>query len=508
MIGESKKQISAGIVISYLVIIAQFLAGILYTPIVLKTLGQNQYGIYSLCTSFMGYFTMMNGGVNAAYIRFFVQTKEKNPNELSKLNGLFLKLFSVFAVIALAGGVFAGMFSPELFGDKITAVEYEIVKECFWYLSFSSAFQVINCVFSSLIIANEKFIFGKTVNLLMAVANPVLTIPFLFAGYDCVVIIIIHLVTNALALFIVLIYCWKTLKVRFDLKEKDTKLLRDVSIFAGFIIIQGVSDQINWQLDKFILARTHGTEEISIYTVGATFNKYFLMFSGALSNVFIAQINKLQARNDKEGLNDLFIRSSRIFSYFIWFFVIAFVLFGEKFVVRWAGKDYESSFIVGTLLMLPVTASLTMGLGQDIARAMNKHRLQILINLGICVVNAIVSIPLAIKWGAVGSAVGTFLAEILMCIIAEPIYYIKVLGLDVKNMAIELLKIVPGIVLPIAFGISINLLKLLKAEYANIIFWGIIFAAIYFISMWIFALNQSEKSTIRNIFAKFSKQNK
>ena len=77
-----------------------------------------------------------------------------------------------------------------------------------------------------------------------------------------------------------------------------------------------------------------------------------------------------------------------------------------------------------------------------------------------------------------------------------------------KNMAIELLKIVPGIVLPIAFGISINLLKLLKAEYANIIFWGIIFAAIYFISMWIFALNQSEKSTIRNIFAKFSKQNK
>ena len=505
MVEESRKQISAGIVISYLVIIVQFLAGILYTPIVLKTLGQNQYGIYSLCTSFMGYFTMMNGGVNAAYIRFFVQTKEKNPDELPKLNGLFLKLFFVFAVIALVGGILTGLFSSELFGDKITAAEYTIVKECFWYLSLSSALQVINCVFSSLIIANEKFIFGKSVNLLIAVANPVLTIPFLFAGYNCVIIIVIHLVTNALALFINIIYCWKILKVKFFLKERDTKLLRDVSVFAGFIIIQGVSDQINWQLDKFILARTHGTEEISIYTVGATFNKYFLMFSGALSNVFIAQINKLQAKNDKEGLNDLFIRSSRVFSYFIWFFVIAFILFGEKFVIRWAGKDYGDSFIVGTLLMLPVTASLTMGLGQDIARAMNKHRLQILINLGICVINAIVSIPLAIKWGAVGRAIGTFLAEILMCIIAEPIYYIKVLNLDVKNMARELFKIVPGIVFPFAFGISINLLKLLKAEYINIIFWGVVFAVIYFISMWFFALNQNEKKIIRNIFAKRSK---
>ena len=86
---ETKKQMSFGIVLSYMIIIAQFATGLLYTPIVLKTLGQSQYGIYSLCTSFMGYLTIMNSGANAAYIRFYVQTKEKNPKKIPGLNGVF-----------------------------------------------------------------------------------------------------------------------------------------------------------------------------------------------------------------------------------------------------------------------------------------------------------------------------------------------------------------------------------------------------------------------------------
>ena len=69
---ETKKQMSAGVVLSYLVILIQFLTGLVYTPIVLRSLGQSQYGVYSLCASFMGYLTIMNSGANAAYIRFYV----------------------------------------------------------------------------------------------------------------------------------------------------------------------------------------------------------------------------------------------------------------------------------------------------------------------------------------------------------------------------------------------------------------------------------------------------
>ena len=74
--GNSKrKQMSLGVILSYISIAVRLLAGILYTPILLHTLGQSQYGVYSLCISFIGYLTILNAGVNAAYIRFYVQEK-------------------------------------------------------------------------------------------------------------------------------------------------------------------------------------------------------------------------------------------------------------------------------------------------------------------------------------------------------------------------------------------------------------------------------------------------
>ena len=120
----------------------------------------------------------------------------------------------------------------------------------------------------------------------------------------------------------------------------------------------------------------------------------------------------------------------------------AFAIFGKPFVSVWAGKEYEQSYFIGILLMLPITVSLTMGLGQDVARAMNKHQLQIVLNLIVCIINVLVSIPLAIRLGALGSAIGTFAAEIVMCIILEPIYYQKYLGLDIIRVLKNLLRLI------------------------------------------------------------------
>ena len=128
----------------------------------------------------------------------------------------------------------------------------------------------------------------------------------------------------------------------------------------------------------------------------------------------------------KKNINKLFIRSSRVFCILCIGCLLRHLLFfGNQFVVRWAGNEYGSSFLIGILLMLPVTVSLTMGLAQDIARAMNKHQLQIIINFAICIINGIVSIPLACSVGAHGSTFGTFVAEICMCLVAGALCIIK-----------------------------------------------------------------------------------
>jgi len=63
-------QLKAGVILSYVNQFASLVITIAYTPIMLRLLGQSEYGLYSLCTSFISYLGLLNFGLSSAYVRF------------------------------------------------------------------------------------------------------------------------------------------------------------------------------------------------------------------------------------------------------------------------------------------------------------------------------------------------------------------------------------------------------------------------------------------------------
>lgn len=499
-----KRQLSLGVVISYIAIIAQCLSGVIYTPIILHSLGQSQYGVYSLCISFSGYLTIFNAGINAAVVRFYIQTKTRDETKLPSLNGVFVRIFIIFAALSLLIGLVISWKAEWFFGSNIRSQEYVILKKLFVILAFTTCITVINCIFSSLIIANEKFIFAKLVNLIQIVLAPILTIPLLLNGYGSIAIFIIKLILTIAIVIFNAHYCFFKLRTKFEFKRVEQGLLKSILVFAGAITIQSVMDQLNWQIDKFILARTRGTAEISVYSVGSTLNTYYITLSSTMSSVFIAEINRLVALNKNKEVSELFVKTSRIFALMVLLLMSGYCIFGKAFIERWAGKEYSISFYVGLLLMLPVTSSLTMGLGQDIVRAKNLHKKQIFINVMVCICNFIVSIPLAMMYGAIGSALGTFFCEIVICIIIQSIYYNNVANLNMRQYYMEMLHIIPGLVFPAIFGFVINKMRLVKSNYSSIILYALLYCIVYVVSMWIIVMNTTEKNMVRRAIKKLS----
>ena len=173
------------------------------------------------------------------------------------------------AVLAVLLGLFLSTHTQEIFGMNIRPEEYPVMERCLRLLSMNAGIVVMNCVFTSLIVANERFVFGKAVNLLSAVLTPVLTIPMLFKGYGAAMVLFIKLSMDGLTCLLNVMFCIRILKVRFDLGKENFLMLKSILMFAGAIVVQQVIDQFNWQIDKFILGRVRGTKEISIYSVGS-----------------------------------------------------------------------------------------------------------------------------------------------------------------------------------------------------------------------------------------------
>ncbi len=505
MDSERKKQMTAGIVFSYLSIAFKILSGVIYTPIILHSLGQSEYGVYSLCISFIGYLTILNGGMNAAYVRFYVQSKEKGDYSIKSINGIFLKIFFVLGTIGMIVGFLIAGSAEMLFGKKILPNEYEIFKKSLFIMSLTVLASSLNGVFSSCIIAHEKFVVCKLIDLLHTVLVPLITIPFLLCGFGAITIVAVNLVLMALMLIANGLYAIIRLKIKFDLKHTDYAFLKSVSAFAGFIALQSIMDQLNWQVDKFILARVKGASEVAIYSVGSTFNNYYITIAGAVAGIFIAEINRLAARENSKELSDLFVKTSRIFAQIAVLIMSGFVFLGQPFIQRWSGREYTQSYYVGVLIMLPVTISLSQGLGQDIARAKNLNKIQILINAAVAFLNFLVSIPLARRFGAIGSALGTFGCEIVICIFVQTIYYQKIVKLNMKKYYREMLRLVPGWLIPFSVGAAIMALKLVRPVYSSIFLCTVLYVVIYVASVWGISLSESEKGYVKSITSKLVK---
>ena len=124
-----KKQISGGIVLSFFSQIITIIVGLVYTPIMIRALGQSEYGLYQLVLSVVNYLNLMNLGFNGAYIRYYVLAKSKNDDEeVANVNGLFMKVFLVIATLCLCAGVFL-YFNIRILGTQLTSSDYVIAKK-------------------------------------------------------------------------------------------------------------------------------------------------------------------------------------------------------------------------------------------------------------------------------------------------------------------------------------------------------------------------------------------
>jgi O-antigen/teichoic acid export membrane protein len=189
---------------------------LVYTPIMLRLLGQSEYGLYNTVSSTISILTLLNLGLNSGYIRYYAKYKQKNDTEsIWKLNGLFLTIFSIIGLIALACGLFLSFHLDLVFSEGLTAREYEIARVLMILLTCNLAISFPMSVFLHIVSANEKFIFLKVVGIIKTVLSPVVTLPILLMGFRSIAMVSVTVAFSVLTDAIYAYYVIVKLRNRF-----------------------------------------------------------------------------------------------------------------------------------------------------------------------------------------------------------------------------------------------------------------------------------------------------
>lgn len=495
---DDSKNRKIGAILSYVSIIATTIIQLLYTPLLIRNLGQSEYGLYSLINSIIGYLTILDLGFGNAIVVYTAKYRaQKKYEEEKKLHGMFFIIFCIIGAIAGLVGLALYFNVNNLFGDTMTDGELHKAKILMLILTFNLVISFSFSIYSSILNAYEKFVYQKLMSILNTILRPLIMIPLLFLGFKSITMVVVITVLNVIILISNYLYCKNKLNIKIKYRGFDKKLFITILSYSIWLFLNAIVDKVNWSVDQFILGIVSGTTAVSIYSIATNFNQIFINLSTAISGVLLPKMTKMIAgKKSTEEITNEFIKVGRLQFIVIFLATSGLILFGKEFIIWWAGKEYESSYYVTLLLVVPMLFPLIQNLGLSIMQAMNKFKFRSIATFIMSVFNILISIFLAKQFGAIGAAFGTTIAIVICNVVIMNIYYFKVIKLNVlefwKNILIMFIKYL----IPLSIIVIIMIFTKIYG-IKSVIIYGFLYTLIYMLTTYFIVCNSYEKDLIK-----------
>lgn len=492
-------QIKAGAVLNYVIIGLNTLVGLAYTPYMLRCLGQNEYGLYSLVASIIAYLTILDFGFGNAIVRYTAKFRaEGRKQEQWEMFGMFLIVYSFIGLIAIGGGLALYFNIDALFDRTMTDSDLSQAKIMMLLLTFNLAFTFPLSIFGSIITAYENFVFQRLVNILRIVLSTGVLVLVLAIGFKAVALVVVQTAFNLLTLLINLIYCKKRLKIKVVFGNFNWPFIKEISVYSFWIFLNAIMDKIYWGTGQFVLGAISGTVAVAIFSVAILLQQMYMTFSTAISSVLLPKVTAMVAhsKSDKE-LSELFIRTGRIQCLIMSFILCGFIVFGHRFIEIWAGPIYADSYIITLIFFCSLFIPLIQTIGISILQARNQMKFRSLLYLGISLISLVFQIVFAEYFGAIGCSMAIGGALIIGQGLIMNIYYQKRQGFDIIKFWQEICKI---LIAPIFYTIiSIVVSNYFIMQNIMELLLGIVIFSILFIPLiWRFCMNEYERHLILN----------
>lgn len=495
---KGKSQIKSGVVLSYLNLLIGNIIPFFYTPLMLSILGQDEYGIYSLSNTVVGYLSLLSFGMGSAVVRYLTKYKALGDYEKErKMFGLFTFLYSVLAAVVLILGCILAANIHIFYGNTLSSSELATMRTLVVLCSINSALSFVFATYSSIVLVYEKYIFRQILNIFSTILAPVSNIIVLLLGFASVGMVLVSTFINVAMFVTNLIYCSKVIKIRPEFRGMPFGELKSIFGFCFFTFLGSIVDMLFWATDKAIIGAAIGAAAVAVYNVGSTFNSIVTSISTTISGVLTPKITTMVVKDaSKKELTDLFVKVGRLQYIVVALVVSGFIVFGRQFINIWVGDSYSEAYTVALLTLIPVMVPLIQNTGLSIVMAQNKHRFRSMVYLIIAIANALTTAFVVNYWGIIGAAACSAGSYIIGQGIIMNWYYWKKTGINIPLFWKNIIKMSLAPAVMITAGIIICQFVVIDSWLSLFIGIGI-YIICYIPIVWFTGMNEYEKNTVK-----------
>ena len=107
--------------------IVEVVSAMLFTPFLIRMLGQSQYAVYQLTSQISAYLMLLDLGIGNAVIRYMAKFRADNDkNKQEEFLGIATVFYLIIAVITVIIGIVLVVIFPSAFAKGLTLEEIEL----------------------------------------------------------------------------------------------------------------------------------------------------------------------------------------------------------------------------------------------------------------------------------------------------------------------------------------------------------------------------------------------
>ena len=491
----SSNQIKIGAILSYLSIGINIIAGLVYTPWMVDTIGKSDYGLYTLSNSLITLF-LVDLGLSSAVSRYVAKYRaEGRQDKVNNFLGAVYKLYLIIdAVIFIA--LIIIYFCIDSIYVKLTPAELGKFKVV--YL-ISASFAVINfpfVTFNGILNSYEEFVHLKLADVIYRILLVALTVITLLLGGRLYGLVVVHAIVG----LIIIVYKWivvkKRIKLRVNWKYSNFSLYKDIFGFSIWVTISSLAQRLVFNITPSILGAVASSATIAVFGIVTTIEGYTYTITTAINGMFMAKISRIyECGGEQDELMPLMLSVGK-FQYAINGLIVAgFAVIGKEFINLWIGSTYLDAYYGILLVIIPGLFFNSMQIANTAMIVRKKVNLQAWVNLGMGIVNIIMSIILSSYLGVIGACISISIAYMLRAM-ALLFIYKRVLKIDMARFVINCyIRMGIPIIITIVLGYLMNSL-FSNAGWLVFASKGLVIIGIYTAVTLLLGLNSEERNKL------------
>jgi O-antigen/teichoic acid export membrane protein len=495
------------VILIYGVYAATLVSGLVVTPIIVGALGTEQFGIWALIGSILGFIGLLDLGIGPSLIRFAAEQRGRNARgETSELTSTAFAIYLVLAVVSVLLAVLLAYLLPlvvDISDEYVRAAQIAVVVSVGTFvLRFPLG------LFSFLLAGQQRYDLLNVANILGAVLYFGLAVLVLYvADGGLVALAVITAIVTAFRLLLPLLWLRRELPdLHVGRSLVTRRQAKELLSFSSRNMLIQVASKVVFSTDVIVVSIILGSVAAGVYGIPA---KLFALAFGvgiASTTLLFPLLSELEGADDRERQERYLLAGVRLGLAVVVAVGLPLVFLPDRFLDAWLPSDFDVDTAAPILAILMVSLLFAQP-GHLLAQylvARGKHGRLAVARLATVVVNLLLSIAMALWVGIWGVAVATLVTEALSAVAVLPYLLRRESSASASALAAAWLRPV-GLGLIAAIPTLIALGRLLEIDtLAAFVGVGLCWLALYAALVWRFAMRDTEKRTIGDAFGRGS----